>query len=46
VYLYTKAFFDYEFGYASAMAWVLFVIIAVLTWLATRAANRRVHYSS
>lgn len=46
VYLYTKAFFDLEMGYASAMAWVLFLIIAVLTWLATRAANRRIHYSS
>lgn len=46
IYLYAKAFMDLEMGYASAMAWVLFIIIAVLTWLATRAANRRIYYSS
>lgn len=45
VYLYTKAFFDYEMGYACAMAWVLFLLIALLSWLATQAANRRVHYA-
>ena len=46
VYLYSTAFFDLRMGYASALAWVLFVIIAVLTWLATKSAQRRVHYSN
>lgn len=30
-FLYQKAFKDYQMGYASAMAWILLVIIAVLT---------------
>ena len=32
-------------GYASAMAWVLFVIIVALTILATKLTEKRVHYS-
>jgi multiple sugar transport system permease protein len=46
IYLFSTAFYDLRMGYASALAWVLFIIIAVLTWLATRAANRRVHYTN
>jgi len=46
IYLFATAFFDLRMGYASAMAWVLFVLIAALTWLATKVAARRVHYSS
>lgn len=46
IYLYSNAFFDLRMGYASAMAWVLFLIIAALTFLATRTAGRKVHYSS
>lgn len=46
IYLFATAFFDLRMGYASAMAWVLFLLIALLTWLATRVAARRVHYSS
>ncbi len=45
VYLFATAFYDLRMGYASALAWVLFLIIALLTWLATRFASRRVHYS-
>jgi ABC-type sugar transport system permease subunit len=32
-------------GYASAMAWVLFLLIVALTLLATRIASRRVYYA-
>jgi multiple sugar transport system permease protein len=46
IYLFSTAFYDLRMGYASALAWALFLLIAVLTWLATRAANRRVHYSN
>ena len=46
IYLFATAFYDLRMGYASALAWVLFILIAVLTWLATRFANRRVHYSN
>ena len=46
IYLFATAFFDLRMGYASAMAWVLFLLIALLTWLATKVAAKRVHYSS
>jgi multiple sugar transport system permease protein len=36
LYLFTTAFYDLRMGYASAMAWVLFVIILLATLLATR----------
>lgn len=40
IYLFTTAFHDLRMGYASAMAYVLFVVIAALTWAATK-LNRR-----
>lgn len=43
-YLYTKAFTDSEIGYASALAWVLFVIVLVITVLLFRNARRWVYY--
>lgn len=43
-YLYTKAFTDSEIGYASALAWVLFVVVLVITVLLFRNARRWVHY--
>ena len=44
LYLYNRAFEDLRMGYASAMAWILFVIILVLTLLATKLSQRHVHY--
>ncbi len=44
VQLYTVAFKDFRMGYASAMAWILFVIIFVLTMVSMRISNRFVHY--
>ncbi len=46
IHLYSTAFQDLRMGYASAMAWVFFLIIAGLTWAANAVAERRVHYSS
>jgi multiple sugar transport system permease protein len=46
IYLFAAAFYDLRMGYASAMAWILFIIIAVLTVTANRVAARSVHYSS
>jgi multiple sugar transport system permease protein len=46
IYLFSTAFFDLRMGYASALAWVLFVVVAGLTALATRFSRGRVHYSS
>jgi len=43
-YLYNNAFRYSQFGYASAMAWVLFLITFVLAILIFRLASRRVHY--
>lgn len=44
VYLYETAFSYNKMGYACAMAWVLFLIILVLTWLATKATRNHIHY--
>ncbi len=44
VYLYDKAFNRLNFGYASAMAWVLFIIILVCTLLLMRISERWTYY--
>lgn len=42
-YLYTKAFTEGQLGYASAMAWILFVVIVAATVLLFRTARYWVH---
>jgi multiple sugar transport system permease protein len=44
LYLYQNAFVFLKMGYASAMAWVLFVLTAALTALILWSARRWVHY--
>ncbi|OIV36795.1 spermidine/putrescine ABC transporter permease [Mangrovactinospora gilvigrisea] len=44
VYLYQNAFQNFKVGYASAMAWVLFIIIAVCTALLFKLFGKRVYY--
>jgi multiple sugar transport system permease protein len=44
IYLYRVAFQLYRMGYGSAMAWVLFAIILVLTLLVVRTSRRWVYY--
>ena len=46
LYLYLKGFGFSEMGYASAMAWILLLIIAVLTALTFRASGSLVSYGS
>jgi len=46
IYLFSTAFNDLRMGYASALAWVLFVIVAFLSWLGTKLGASRVHYSA
>ncbi len=46
IYLFSTAFSDLRMGYACALAWVLFVIVAGLTWLGTKLGASRVHYSA
>jgi multiple sugar transport system permease protein len=45
VYLYQNAFEYRQMGYACAMAWLLFLLILGLTWLATRATRKHVFYA-
>src|SRR3954451_4647544 len=44
VYLYIQAFRQFNFGFASAMAWLLFVIILVISLVQVRVGNRYVYY--
>jgi multiple sugar transport system permease protein len=43
-YLFNVGFGDFRMGYASALAWVLFVTVVVITILQFRFAKRWVHY--
>jgi len=44
LYLYNKAFDDFEMGYASAMAWILFVITMIITLIMFKGSKRWVYY--
>lgn len=46
LYVYNRAFGQSQFGYASAMAWVLLAIIAVLTFFNFRLSARWVFYET
>ena len=46
LYLYNYAFDFHEMGYASAMAWILLVIILALTLLIMRGSRRFVYYEA
>ncbi len=46
LYLYKKAFQQFKMGYASALAWVLFVIILVFTLIQFYLSKRWVYYES
>jgi len=46
IYLFRQAFEFLRMGYASAMAWLLFLIILILTVIQLRVGNRWVYYES
>ncbi|MEZ6016461.1 MAG: extracellular solute-binding protein [Planctomycetota bacterium] len=46
LYLYNQAFDFYEMGYASAMAWLLLLVVLALTVLVLRGSRRHVHYEA
>ena len=46
LYLYRNAFQYLQMGYASALAWILFVIIAFFTYLVFRTSRDRVFYEA
>jgi multiple sugar transport system permease protein len=43
-YLFNNAFASFKMGYASAMAWLLFALVLVLTLLQMRLSKKWVHY--
>jgi len=45
LYLYRQSFQSFKMGYASALAWILFVIIMVLTLIVFRSSARYVYYA-
>lgn len=46
LYLYDYAFSRFKMGYASALAWILTVLIVVCTALAYKITNKRVYYET
>ena len=44
LYLFKNAFQWTRFGYASAIAWILFIIISILTILMIKTISKKVHY--
>ena len=44
VYLFQQAFRQFNFGFAAAMAWLLFVILLILTLIQVKIGNRFVYY--
>jgi len=44
MYIYNKGFNQFYFGYASALAWVLFIIILVLTMIILKSSTAWVYY--
>lgn len=46
LYLYIKAYKDYQMGYAAAMAWIMFAIIMVLTLLVVKSSSFWVYYQN
>ena len=44
IYLFQQAFRQFDFGFAAAMAWLLFVIIMLITLVQVKVGNRLVYY--
>jgi multiple sugar transport system permease protein len=44
IYLFQQAFRQFNFGFAAAMAWLLFVIIMIVTVIQVKFGNRFVYY--
>lgn len=43
-YIYDKGFMDYQLGYASAMSWIMFVIVIAIVGLVVSTSKKWVHY--
>jgi len=46
IYLFQQAFRQFNFGFAAAMAWLLFVIIMIISLIQVKVGNRFVYYES
>ncbi|HOX38894.1 MAG TPA: sugar ABC transporter permease [Candidatus Brocadiia bacterium] len=44
LYLFNVAFSEYKLGYSSAMAWVMFIVILICTFIVMRVSNKVVYY--
>ena len=44
LYLFQQAFQELKMGYASALAWLLFIIIMIITAIQVKVGNRLVYY--
>ena len=44
VYTFQQGFQNFDMGYAAALAWVLFAILGLLTFIQFRVLSKRVHY--
>ncbi|MEW9872919.1 carbohydrate ABC transporter permease [Arthrobacter sp. HS15c] len=45
LYLYLRGFSDFRMGYASAMAWLLLIVVGIITLVIFRTSKSWVHYS-
>jgi len=45
VYLYKRGFADLQMGYASAMAWVLVIVVAIIAFILFKTQKSWVHYA-
>ncbi|MCL3859481.1 carbohydrate ABC transporter permease [Actinotalea sp. K2] len=45
LYLYQRGFVDFRMGYASAMAWVLVLVVGIITFVFFKTSKSWVHYS-
>jgi multiple sugar transport system permease protein len=44
LHIYYKAFEDYQMGYSSALAWILFIITILFTFLVFRTVGAKIYY--
>ena len=43
-YLYDKGFTDYQLGYASAISWLMFIVVIVIVGIVVKTSKKWVHY--
>jgi len=46
LYLYRRSFQDFRMGYASALAWILFILVLILTAIVFRSSSSWVYYEA